>query len=451
MPEPTDTPKVAKVRNLVAFTAGLRNGENYGPGDIRELVDNFHRFQSVDPGTGRPYWLPYASINHEEGKYDGLSVGDVVDARVGTSDDGTPALILDLDRVPPDVKTNLDSGRLRAVSVEFFDPDSPFVGPDGKPVDGPVLKSVSFLGAMSESSKGMPAPVATFADRVKVRRFSSESAMDRQQIIAALQAAGVDTTLVTDAVPDELLQSMMKAVQSSQKGDDGTNSMGDQDDQDDKDDVQSFKDRLRKFLDIDDDPNNPDGQDKKFAVGDESGNQAGQRAAMNHYDPPTHDEDGDVLGWVRGKNRKNSDDDSNDDITKKFADLRRQARAIDSQNQRIMRFQAEQILNAKKAKIKRFCDDLSASGQLQPATRPAMESLLLKCDDVTIRKFSDKKKTGTDLDEQMARLKATLPKVRTFGDKVPDPAGGPVSDVRQEVIDRMRSRIKSSQNVAAKK
>lgn len=52
------------------------------------------------------------------------------------------------------------------------------------------------------------------------------------------------------------------------------------------------------------------GEDKaataSYAVGDGSGNQKAQRAAMNHYDPPEHDGDGDVIGWARGKNRNHN-------------------------------------------------------------------------------------------------------------------------------------------------
>ncbi len=74
--------------------------------------------------------------------------------------------------------------------------------------------------------------------------------------------------------------------------------------------------------------------------------------------------------------------------------------------------------------MRRFCDDLGASGQLAPAARPAMEALLLNCDDAAVRKFADGTADGTALAEQMAALKATLPVVRRFGDKLADPLAG---------------------------
>lgn len=423
MPDSALATPTAKVRDLVAFTEGLRNGEPYTEADIDELVANFDRFQAVDPGTGRPYWLPYFSINHEEGKYAGLSVGDVTAVRRGTSDDGRAALIVDGDRVPGDVKQDLDTGRLRAVSVEFFDPDNPFVGPDDQPVDGKVLKSVSLLGAMSEAAKGMPAPVATFADRVKVRRFTSEPSMDRQQLIAALQALGVDVSTITDAVPDALLASMLQAAQAmQQKPQAGEEAQ--------------FRDKMKAFMDGLD-------ADKKKAFAD--GMDEDMRKQLGLESMST----GSGTGGGTGAGLGNLGNPSM--ITMKFKDLETQAKQIEAQNQRILRFQAEQLTAAKTSKVKKFCDEMGESGQLPVAARPAIEAMLLDLDDVAVKKFADGKSHGTTLDERMAQLKATMPKVRTFGDKVPDPAGGPTPGVRQEVLDKMRARIKSTQNVPLKK
>lgn len=98
------------------------------------------------------------------------------------------------------------------------------------------------------------------------------------------------------------------------------------------------------------------GEDKgvtsPYAVGDGSGNQKAQRAAMNHYDPPEHDGDGDVIGWARGKNRNHSSDNR----TVNYAAIDARVKAVELENkaarQALVRSEASRLLDKVKDTVK---------------------------------------------------------------------------------------------------
>lgn len=389
-----------KVPGCVSFTPGVRNGVPYGPDTIAELVANFERYREPQPDKQWAGWLPYASVDHEEHPdWAGLSVGDVV-AAAAEDEDGNPALTLDIENVPVPIGSLIKGRQLRARSVEWFEPPNAFVGPNG-PVDGKVLKSVSFLGNKSEASKGMPPPRVTFADAYRpapapplnpstpALRFESVT-MDRAAMIQALADAGFDTSKITDVVPDELVAAIYAAVVAEEK----------------------------------DEP-------APAPVPPVQMNQGGATVSV-----PT-------VGGAAGPGQPSS-------LTLKFADkpsadafgslwggLMTEVKRIKDAHHRIAQ-DADRRLNAAKAeKVKRFLDEVQAgpAPKIVAAQRPALEAMLLGCDDASPKKFADGKGEGTALDEQMALIRS-WPAARRFGDKLADPqrvAGGSAG-VREDVV-----------------
>ena len=406
--------------DLIAFVEGLRNGEPYDESDVDELVSNFAEY--------RGYWTPYVSVDHERNPaWKALSFGDVTAARKGrvrlsratgqwervADTDRSPgtraALILTADNVPAEVGELVASGRLPRVSVEFFDHTAPFVGPRDEVVTTNVLKSVSLLGAQSEASKGMPTPtVKSFADRVG-RRVTLPPGLTgrtpkkfgaypmRDQLIQALQAAGIDPAMITPEIPDAFLQAVVDAMGATampadpaQFGDYMKAFMDGKDD----DTVKAFKDGMKKFADDSDADDKP--EPKQFA------------------DTPAIQK----LITVA--------------VQKAVAPL-----------QPALAHANRAAAQAKAQKIKAFGDRMTGAGgqtaYMTPVQFAAVKPMLEKLDDAAVKQFADKKTTGTALDEQLSALEAAYATpVKTFGDRVGDRVGdqlggkgGPLPDARR--------------------
>jgi hypothetical protein len=369
----TDEP-TGPVRGIAAFRPGVHNGLPHSPEFLRQLVANFQKF-STGPA---PHYTPYVSLNHD----DGLACGDVTAA---TLDGPEPQLVLDADNVPDTVRAWAKGGRLRQPSIEYFEPERDpktgrvidgFRDPDGHVVETPVLKALTLLGNKPPAVKGLkPLSAARFTHTGGVvRRFSGEAIMDRQAMLQALQAAGMDVSAVTDAVPDAVLQAMLACVQKAAATAPGTTqTMSDDDDTDDDD--------------------------------------KGGTQTMTH-----------AGGTVKFTDRTGAQRTGT--LADFVADQQAQLDALRAGQTALARDQQQRLTEAKRDKVRRFCDELGVAGQLVPAARPAMEQLLLNCDDVTVRKFADGKTDGSELAERMAALKAALPVVRKFGDKLADPLTG---------------------------
>ena len=208
--------KVCKLSDVASFQPGTWNGREHDAAFVRKLVDNFHKY-STGP---QPYYVPYISINHD----DKLQAGRVEAARL------KPGNVLSLDGadIPEPVGAWRNAGGLVQPSIEYFEPVRDQAGqlvdgfrkPDGSIEDGPVLKCLTLLGADAPAVKGLPPlPFAKFSHGGRVRKFSnlfSEGAgMDRAAMIAALQAMQVDTSGITDVVPDEVLKAWLDSLQKA--------------------------------------------------------------------------------------------------------------------------------------------------------------------------------------------------------------------------------------------
>lgn len=354
------------LNGVASFRPGVWNNVPVSAGDLRDMARTFAEL--------RGYYDPYLSLNHD----DGLSFGRVSALRVGPG--GT--LTVDAENVPAEVGGWVNGGRLQAPSIEFWEPGD-FVMPDGRPNKVRVFKCLTLLGNRPPGVKGLgPLPAATFADRGKAKRFSG-AVMDRAGMIAALTAAGMDVTTITDAVPDDVLQKMLECIQKASQP-------------------------APAVQNADPTPT-PAVTPTPAATPTGAGPVTPTSLTVKFNDR-------------HGKPRTGTPQEALDELTAGYAAMR-------DANAAVARTQEQLLTDAKRAKVKRFRDEMTgAAGQpayLTPAQFDAVEPLLLAADDVAVRKFADGKASGTALDEAAARIKAAHPTpVRRFGDRLPDPERG---------------------------
>lgn len=357
---------------LKAFLPGVWNGEVVPPQDVTAMAANYAAFAAGD----LPYYLPYVSINHD----DGLSFGRVTAARIDPADGG---LVLDLDNVPAAVREWMRSDRLTAPSVEYWVPGT-FVLPDGSYNTSPVLRCVTLLGNDAPGVKGLPPlSAAQFRDagRRCVLKFADlppatrpgAKLMDRTSMLKTMADMGADTSSVTDGVPDTFVKSMLDFAQKCMA------------------DKKKYDDEAKKTGTDDDVKKNAD--DKK--------------------DEPDGDEEVKKYRDKLSKAAKEADT--------LLATLRQQAETAAADR-------ARQAAEQRAAAVKRFRDEMVGVGGkvafMTPDQFAAVEPMLLQLDGQTVRKFADGKTDGTALDEQFARLRASFSKpVKTFGDKHADGSG----------------------------
>lgn len=212
---PVPAEPVCRFDDIAAFVPGVWNGEPVTKQDLSHMVENYKKF-SDGPD---PYYRPFVSINHKDELAAGLIDGCRLDP------DGT--LRLDAGSVPEQVGKWRNSNQINSPSIEFWRPKRDasgklvdgFMMPNGQYCPTPVLKSVTLLGNDAPAVKGLgPLPIARFANsRGAVHRFSSPkgNTMDRQSMLAALQAMGIDTAMITDDVPDAFLKSVLDTLQGA--------------------------------------------------------------------------------------------------------------------------------------------------------------------------------------------------------------------------------------------
>jgi len=228
------------VKNMVSFCVGWWNGRPHALQDLQELADNYNRL--INNG-GRPLYVPFATLNHQ----DPDRCGWVSGCRVAGN-----CLLLDVSDIPEDVAIRIRQGRLAYPSIEYWDTRNDprarmlsgfgYSSPGGQP-PGLILRCVTILGSMAPGAKGLPelpipqlqsgggsrigspaSAIATqqFLDRsVAIRRFSYEGFMNRSSMLQALQAAFGDKisadTLATFS-DDQLAKMLGDAQQNAAMG-----------------------------------------------------------------------------------------------------------------------------------------------------------------------------------------------------------------------------------------
>lgn len=373
------------LKGIASFRPGVWNDVPVSDADLRDMVRTFAELKG--------YYRPYVSLNHD----DGLAFGFASPRMDGD------IFTVDAENVPHEVGSWVNGGRLQAPSIEFWEPGD-FRMPDGTPNKVRVFKCLTLLGNQPPGVKGLgPLPAATFGDVKKAKRFSGAN-MDRTAMLEALKAAGVDTSLITDAVPDPVLDAWLKSIQAANQP-------------------------APAVQNADNVPVTPIPSPTPAVTPTGAGPVTPSAVTIKFSDR-------------HGKVRTGTYQDMFEDVAAGFAELR-------ANNAAVARTQEQILTDAKRAKVKRFRDEMTGNrdgrAYMTPIEFDAIEGMLLRANDVAVRKFADGKATGTELDEDMARVKAAHPTpVRKFGDQVPDPhrpgstagAGGSTltPERRQEIL-----------------
>lgn len=246
-PIPVPPAKTASTKTLVEiFSVGqvLPSGQIADRQFLEKIAENWHKYQQKRINGVRPapaYLIPAASITlgHEETssiakayaeRTDLPALGWPVDVQVVGN-----KLCCRLAQVPVPLVRWIESGTYKEISAEIY------MDYNGL---GPVLRRISFLGAEIPQCKDLASlpqfyfdeiaenepNILAFAEKsIKQNRkkqtligvgnyaiIFSEKTMDRNQLIEALKAGGVDVNLVTDTTPNELLASVVQAMQAIQ-------------------------------------------------------------------------------------------------------------------------------------------------------------------------------------------------------------------------------------------
>lgn len=218
--QPVPSLPVCRFDKIESFRPGYWNGEHFTPAFINQAVANFEKY-SAGP---RPWYRPYVSINHDKTPHlRGLKIGRVQNPTVGA--DGI--LRLDAINVPEEIGVMRNTGMLSEPSIEFIRPKidpktgrkTGFVGPDGRVVDGPLIKCLTFLGADVPAVHGMSElPTAVFCFTGGECLKFSYGAFDmqtRDQMIQALAALGLDAASIPPEIPDEFLSAVLTLIQNA--------------------------------------------------------------------------------------------------------------------------------------------------------------------------------------------------------------------------------------------
>lgn len=390
--------------DIASFRPGVWNGKPFGPEFIRTLHDNFQKYSA----GASPYYRPYLSINHKNAVAmgDGFTVKDlrfgVVDgARVGPGH----TLVLSAGEIPEPVGAMRNSGQLTEPSIEFFEPvyddDGNLVDgfrrPDNSIEPGPVLKCLTFLGSDAPAVKGLPPlPAAKFSHGARVSKFGV--AMDRTAMLEALKAFNVDTSIIPDAIPDEVIAAWLASLQAAQAG-----------------------------------QSQAPGNTAPDATGGQAGSGATTMADATALAPTLAPAP--VPGPAPIPGVGNAQPST---VTLKFADaatasvftnLQSQLRTLGGQVGVLAQQNAASANRDKETRVRRFLDSLATPDRdgkvrITPAQKETLAPLLMKCDTVKVRKFADGKGVGSELDEMENLMTAKFPPIRQFGEKFHDPLVG---------------------------
>lgn len=395
MPTPLPEPDVCDIPRIASFRVGNWNGRQWDRGYLKRLHDSFKQF-SEGPSA---YYRAYLSVNHDKfPEWSGLRFGRLTNAKL----DGD-TLYFDAEGVPTAIGKLVKAGNLSEPSLEFVEPKrdaagkavSGFADATGKIVEAPVIKCLTLIGNDIPGVKGLPPlPGPVFRDDSGavakfsftggiLHRFAGAVMQTRDQMIAALQAAGMDTSQITDAVPDALLAAILALVQGANANPTPAGNPADA--------TQQMADAALGTQIALPTPANPTGG----AAGNSNSPVPSQVVLKFNQQFPG------MLGNLSGM----------------LGQIQVQARAV-------AEMQAKTIAGAKEAVIAQLFRDTGldgGTGQITPAMQPTLKTLLMGLDHVQTRKFATGTATGTALEEMAATIKSTYPAVRAGGRQLPQP------------------------------
>lgn len=247
-----------KLSGVEIFSSGPKRGKQYSPEDLRDIVRNFRQFSMGQ----RPGFRVPAVLGHPE-EQEKLEESDLPAAAWANAlrvkrapQQGNPdrhVLEADLEKLPPAIRRLLKGRRYATVSAEIYDEP-----PEGIPGKGKMLRRIAFLGGdipqdktiadipvpeeHSERGATYRATVLTFREatprpaRGTFEVFSEVRPMDRQAMIQALADHGCDTSVLTDAVPDEALAEMLRLCDAK----DNDQEAGEYDEEEGQEDMSAY-------------------------------------------------------------------------------------------------------------------------------------------------------------------------------------------------------------------
>lgn len=407
-----------RLSGVEIFATGNHRGKPYTVRDLDQIVSNFDR---ASRGESPRLAVP-AVLGHEE-RQELLERTDIPAAgwvrRVYRQGDRLKA---DIDDVAPQVARLLKGKRYRKVSAEIY--TEPPSGISGR---GMMLRRVAFLGGEIPQVKGLadiPTPEPYCERRPSTIRFtesrpagtgrfivfSEVTPMSREEMLAALAEKGMDTALLSDAVPDELLAEMLRVLSSH--------------DEPDGDEQVAEESPAEQEMAEDADVPAPEGEqaDEEMAE-DEAGPTDAESAkaylekAMKHYEAARKHFEKYNAPEEKGKGEDVQVATMSEQKVAALVEaavakaLKTQAKGAVAE---LRKFSEEQVASQKKLAVDAFCESRLKAGKILPAeldpANPAnLKARLLRADSrSTVAKFSEKGKTVelTELDLQMREVDA---------------------------------------------
>jgi hypothetical protein len=425
---PTPIPATGRMDRVAAFKPGFWNGKNYTADYLQKLHDNFQKL-STGPD---PWYHPFLNINHD----DELRYGRIIQSEIDPKDH---TLYLYADRIPAPVAEWVRMHQLDDRSIEMFEPKIVngekvgFVGPDGKIVDGPVLKCLSLLGSDIPAVKQLgPIPPVKFSQRVPATvirfsqcrstpaKFSNPRASMNQELLNQLQQTGFNISTIPADATDDFLKEMLRWCQAMNGN---PTPVAQQRQMDDKGIWQQQPDRsvgdgtaVKQF-----DIQQPDRMDPGATTMADGivPRHPGHTMSTQYADaanptgaapvggagvtqPATHDPNGRDLNKITLH------------FSQQLEALRVQLGQVQTQSTAQLRFQNQALQRQKEGIVRTFCDRMSTAGRITPDMRKRIiEPQLMKCDMTAVRAFADGKTQGTELEETMAAIESSFPVYRS--------------------------------------
>lgn len=222
-PKPDE--RMGKVLNWPCFSPGYHKNRLYTQDDTRKIVQNFAKLSGrLKAKLRMPAKLGHDPKQHLAQSLGLPAVGRITKARLAVETDlddrGQPVpagtLVIDIEDIPGWVCDRIQEGGYNDGSIEldhaYTDPDDP-----SRAMDGPVLTAIAFLGEEQPEVKGLPKPKVSFSSGFPAGRqqttivFSEVADVEtRDQILAALQGMGIDTSDPALAgLADEALKALL--------------------------------------------------------------------------------------------------------------------------------------------------------------------------------------------------------------------------------------------------
>jgi len=398
---PSKGSKRSRLRGMKILRTGTHRGLTYTERDLDDMVENFRRF-CVGPSL--LHRVP-AVIGHSEDQ-EWLKRSDLPAAgwftrlyRQG------PFLLADADDIPPKIHRLLESKAYRTVSAEVYPK-----APAGIPASGRMLRRVAFLGGDIPEIKGLD-EIPTPEMYNEVRSYSglgfhsasvlptgshivySEVIMGtRDDLLAALAQYGVDTSKLTDVVPDDVLSELCRAFESIANAQPAEEPPPDPDNPVEPPVVENDE----QFPD-------PGNADKAMALYKHA------RKMAEKYGCKVDDVEKPVTPADDNGALKMSEKDIQAVVDQA---VQKAVAAVTAQSESalgtLQKFNEENLASERKRTVDGIIERASAAGRLPPVEKETVRKRLMRADTKTVHKYTEGKTVveGTEFDLQVKELES---------------------------------------------